>query len=321
MRIDTSIPYKEYIDLKKIIDYEDSVEADSFTSKYGWLWYQVAIQPGKLNKYVTEGYIDVIYSTRKATHYLLTDKGEELINNWESALANESDEGSEGNETDKNKVVDVSNLFIDIIGYPDLKHLFKETLQLDAEKPIHILLHSPPAMAKSLFLWDIERAFGSQVLSFLGSGTSLPGMWDLVVERKPKIILIDEIDKMGIIDTSALLSLMESGRIIRAKVGRNIDEKVNVQIIAAANKIGKMSAELLSRFAKFKLESYLPEEYHNVVKNVVVRYEGVDKDSASEIALRLSKVSLDVRDAIRVARLSKRVGVEQSIKLLFGADV
>lgn len=297
-----------YTDLKKILDYEDAAEnsGNTFVVNYGWQWHQVAMQPGRLNKYVVKGYIEVGYKSNSATHYLLTDEGEAAVREYEEYVCACSEEVT--------SAPDVDSLFSDIIGYDDLKMLLRESLQLD--KPIHILLHSPPAMAKSLFLWDIERVFGNTALTFLGSGSSLAGMWDLIVARKPRVILIDEIDKMGVADTAALLSLMESGRIIRAKVGREIDEVLNVRVIAAANRLNKMSPELLSRFAKFELCEYTSEEYRQVVKGVLVRYEDIDAEDASEIASELAKLSHDVRDAIRVARLSKRLGVQRAIRLL-----
>ena len=53
-----------------------------------------------------------------------------------------------------------ADIFDDIIGHDDVKDLLRATLL--AEKPVHVLLAGPPALAKSLFLWDIERAYGEQ---------------------------------------------------------------------------------------------------------------------------------------------------------------
>ncbi|MDP2949990.1 MAG: AAA family ATPase, partial [Chloroflexota bacterium] len=65
----------------------------------------------------------------------------------------------------------------------------KELLRVavSAEKPVHVLLAGPPALAKSLFLWDLERAAPGRTLWLVGSGASKAGLWDMVAERQPKI--------------------------------------------------------------------------------------------------------------------------------------
>ena len=47
-------------------------------------------------------------------------------------------------------------------------------------------------------IWEIERAFGIQALAMIGSGTSKSGIWDKVADVRPKVILIDELEKMKI---------------------------------------------------------------------------------------------------------------------------
>ena len=46
------------------------------------------------------------------------------------------------------------DIFEDIIGHDGIKELL--TAALLAQGPVHVLLAGPPALAKSLFLWDIE---------------------------------------------------------------------------------------------------------------------------------------------------------------------
>lgn len=208
------------------------------------------------------------------------------------------------------------DLFSDIIGHDDVKELLRAALS--AEKPVHVLLVGPPALAKSLFLWDIETAAGGQALWLPGSATSQAGLWDMVAERRPRVLLIDELDKMGAADTAALLSLMEGGRLVRAKVGRRLDEEVKVWVMAAANRADRLSAELRSRFALRRIHAYGREEFRRVVSGVLVRREKVESALAEEIAARLDGKSQDMRDAVRVARLAPKVGVERAIELLFG---
>jgi Holliday junction DNA helicase RuvB len=167
-----------------------------------------------------------------------------------------------------------------------------------------------------MFLWEIERVYGSQCLPFIGSATSHAGMWDMLIERRPRILLIDELEKMNLTDTAGLLSLMEYGRIIRAKVGRSMDEKITVWVFATANRITSIPPELLSRFAKQKLTEYSDIDFVNVVKDVLQRNEDIDVYSSALIAEQLVGQTHDIRDAVRVARISKKVSVPHAIELL-----
>jgi len=52
--------------------------------------------------------------------------------------------------------------FEDVIGHDDIKELL--TAALLTQRSVHVLLAGPPALAKSLFLWDIERVCGEQAI-------------------------------------------------------------------------------------------------------------------------------------------------------------
>jgi len=288
--------------LKAAVAFEGTPECDK---ALGWRWYEVSASAGVLNSLVTKELLRISFKSRSSTHYLLTDKGRALA------------EGTLKEVTKQELVhepVDMAGVFSDIVGYDDVKELLRESLQL--EKPIHVLLHGPPSLAKSMFLWDIEQVFGEMAVPLLGSATSHAGLWDLVAERKPKVILVDELEKMTLTDIAGLLSIMQTGRIIRAKVGRKLDEKVNAWVIAAANRIQRLPPELLSRFAKFQLGEYNSSEFVKVVKSVLVQHENTEDEDSHEIAMRLVGRTHDVRDAVRVARLAKRVGVKRAVELL-----
>jgi len=302
-----NITEEEYNFLRKISDYE--VIMPEYEKPVGWRWLEVGIYPGAINKLVIKGLVRVSYKSRSSTNYLLTDEGKMLA---ETCVP----EGATITGGTIERVLDLSGLFSDITGYEEIKELLKESLQLD--KPIHVLLSGPPSLAKTMFLWDIEQAYGDLAMPLLGSATSHAGLWDMVAERKPKVILVDELDKMSLVDMSALLSILQSGRIIRAKVGRKLDENVDCVVVAAANKIGKLPAELLSRFAKRQLTEYSASEYKYVVTTVLTTHEGTSQEDAYEIAMKLVGRTHDVRDAIRVARLAKRVGVKRAAELLLG---
>ena len=302
----SDIDEKQLTTLRRALVYEQSMDEDNFT--LGWHWHDVQAYTATLTKLVVAGFIRISFKSNKDTRYLLTEAGKAIA---EGGVVEPVGEEPTNPIED---MVEPGDIFSDITGYDDIKELLLESLYTD--KPVHNLLIGPPSLAKSMFLWDVERAYGDLTLPLIGSATSHAGLWDMIAEKRPRIILIDEIEKMGLADMAALLALMEQGRLIRAKVGRKLDEHITVWVIAAANRIQKMPVELLSRFAKRYLTEYTTGEFVQVVKSVLVNREGIEEGRATAIATHLLGKTHDVRDAVRVARLSKRLGVNRAIELL-----
>jgi len=291
--------------LLSILEYEQTHDPKEFS--LGWSWSDVRVTPATLNNLLLKGLVSEKFHSNSYRGLLLTDLGRE-----QASLLAEPTEAYEKPLCESLTLSD--DLFEDIIGHDEVKELLRAALL--AEKPVHILLAGPPALAKSLFLWDIERVCGERAVWLVGSATSKAGLWDLVAEREPRILLIDELDKMNAADTAALLSLMEGGRLVRAKKGRTLDATIPVKVVAATNQVVKLSPELKSRFAIRKLKPYDAAQYRTVVKGVLVRREDVNPDLAEEITKKLEGKSQDVRDAVRVARLSSQLSVDKAIHLL-----
>ncbi|MEQ4489538.1 MAG: AAA family ATPase [Dehalococcoides mccartyi] len=295
--------------LVEIARFETSVDMEK-EYRIGWSWRHVRIWPATLSRLFKDGYLDNVFRSNSFTGYKLTEKAKAIL------LANQQEAST---ETQSNSPVTSSDdLFTDIIGHEDIKALLKAILL--SEKPVHVMLTGPPALAKTLFLWDIEQTFGEQAIWLVGSATSKAGLWDMVAEREPKILLIDEMDKMNAVDMAALLTMMEGGRLVRAKRGRELDINNPLKVIAASNRLEKLSPELRSRFAIRKLNPYSRSEFLTVVKGVLVRKEGLSNEMAEEVARKLDGRSQDVRDAIRIARLVPQVGVDKAISLLLGGE-
>ncbi len=288
--------------LHEIAKFEDSQNMEEL--RMGWSWRHVRIWPATLNRLFQSGYIENIFRSNSYTGYRLSDLGKKLAGGVDTEVSNEV----------LSEPIRADGLFGDIIGHEDIKELLIACLM--AERPVHVLLAGPPALAKTLFLWDIERAAGERAIWLVGSATSKAGLWDLVAERQPQILLIDELDKMNAADTAALLSMMEGGRLVRAKKGRELDLSNPLRVIAASNRLHTLSPELRSRFAIRQMNPYRRPEYLTVVKGVLVRRENLTSEVAEEIANRLDGLSQDVSDAVRVARLTPQLGVEKAIKLL-----
>jgi len=295
--------------LLKIARFEESVDLEK-DFRIGWNWRHVVVHGSILNSLFLRGYLENVFRSNTYTGYRLSEKGKELV------LASKEIVSTGVQSEPKRELPDA--LFADIIGHEEVKELLAAALL--AEKPVHVLLTGPPALAKTLFLWDIEHTFGEQAIWLIGSATSKAGLWDLVAEREPKVLLIDEIDKMHAVDMAALLALMEGGRLVRAKRGRELDIHNPLKVVAASNRLEKLSPELRSRFAIRKLNPYSRSEFLTVVKGVLVRKENLSGELAEEIARKLDGRSQDVRDAIRIARLEPRLRVDKAIKLVLGGD-
>jgi len=95
-----------------------------------------------------------------------------------------------------------------------------------------------------------------------------------------------------------------------------MDVKITAWVFATANCITSIPPELLSRFAKQELKEYSDQELIIVVKNVLQKNEELDDNSAALIAEKLVGKTHDIRDAVRVARVSKKVSVPHAIELL-----
>ena len=293
--------------LIEIARFEDTHDMER-EFKIGWSWRHLRIWPATLSRLFKDGYLDNVFRSNSYTGYRLSELGKAMV----------SDRQQEDTaEPDTPQPLEITrSIFSDIIGHEDVKELL--TACLLAEKPVHVLLAGPPALAKSLFLWDIERLAGERAIWLVGSATSKAGLWDVVAEKQPQILLIDELDKMNAADTAALLSLMESGRLVRAKRGRELNMSNQLRVVAASNRLSTLSPELRSRFAIQKLTAYNRSDYLSVVKGVLVTRENLDEELAGEVARRLDGLSQDVRDAVRVARLAPRLGIDKATKLLLG---
>lgn len=297
---------KEEEALVSILDYESSVKSDGKESSLecGWCWSDVRVSQHVLRSLFLKGYIDMVYKSNSYTGYrLISEKLKEV-----SVIASSinSDIGDDVEIHD--------SIFDQIIGYESTKKLLLAALR--ADKQIHVLLCGPPAIAKSMFLWAIERVVGEESMWMVGSATSKAGIVNAIAANEPKYLLVDELDKMVAVDTSSLLSLMEGGRLTRTKVGKYVDKIIPLKVIAATNRDDKIPPELMSRFAIRRLKPYTEEQFKSVVVSVLANQEGMNVKDAERVASALSGRTQNIRDAIRVARVAGELGVDDAISLL-----
>ncbi|MBS7288793.1 MAG: AAA family ATPase, partial [Candidatus Freyarchaeota archaeon] len=192
-------------------------------------------------------------------------------------------------------------------GYNDVKEMFLSALR--AKTPVHFLMVGPPATAKSLFLEELSRIPGS---TFVVAGTTTgPGLRDLLLEQKPHILLIDELDKVrSTQDISVLLTLMER-QVLYVTTVRHGRQVVHLpcRVFAATNKTERIPPELLSRFVVLNFKPYTDGELKRVMVKVLTEREYCEAGMARYIAEKLIAEGFrDPRDAVKAARLARAKG-------------
>jgi replication-associated recombination protein RarA len=193
-------------------------------------------------------------------------------------------------------------LFDSIVGYSDVKKLFQ--MSLSSDKPVHILLVGPPASAKTLFMLEcmkMERSYFT-----LGSHSTKSGMIDYLFEKRPRYLIVDEIEHMPMKDQTALLSLMETGIVSETKFQKTRNTQLKTWVFATSNGTDRMLTPLLSRFVVLHFKQYSFGSFQEVCAHMLGR-EGVSSDVAAAIAEAVwTKLkSKDIRDCIKIGRLAK----------------
>ena len=204
--------------------------------------------------------------------------------------------------TNSNKSALQYDLFDNIIGYDDIKKLF--FLSFESQRPIHILLVGPPASAKTLFMigcMKLDRSYFT-----LGTHSTKSGMLDYLFEKRPRYLIIDEIEHMSIRDQTVLLSLMETGIIAETKHMKTRNTQVKTWVFATTNETNHMLTPLLSRFLVLHFKQYKFENFLDISIHMLGQ-EGIAKDIANEVATQVwhNMRSKDIRDCIKIAHLAK----------------
>jgi replication-associated recombination protein RarA len=193
-------------------------------------------------------------------------------------------------------------LFESIVGYSDVKRLFQ--LSLSSEKPVHMLLVGPPASAKTLFMVECMRLERSYFT--LGSHSTKSGMIDYLFDKRPRYLIVDEIEHMPMKDQTALLSLMETGILAETKFQKTRNTHLKTWVFATSNATDRMLTPLLSRFVVLHFKQYSFGSFQEVCAHILGR-EGVTSDVAVAIAEAVWRKlkSKDIRDCIKIGRLAK----------------
>lgn len=255
-----------------------------------WLWQDARTPPAVIGAMIVADLVTMVSSSRSSTHYRLSDAAA-----VRSALQTVNAAPPDGKEP-----LDVEGLFDAVVGLDKEKALLRYAVQSD--KPVHALLIGPPATAKSLLLSDLGRLPGAEY--YVGSSISKSGLVGFLLQQRPRILCVDELHTMDRADMSPLYSLMADGLVTRLHHGRRERVTMDTKVFAGCNETKPIPAPILSRFAQLTLQPYTTREFIEVAARVLATREGLGPNVALFIAQEISAYTNDVRDAVRVARMS-----------------
>jgi DNA polymerase III delta prime subunit len=190
--------------------------------------------------------------------------------------------------------------FDKIQGYDDLKQIVSRAL--NAEDNYNLLFIGPPASSKTLFLQGILE-IRKDAVYFDGSNTT-NRILDVLEEERPKIILLDELDKMGKSWQNQLLNFMESGRVDVEQQRKQYHFEIKgAKIFATCNEINRLSKPLQSRFRKLFLPRYTEEQFLDVSEKVLPK---TSPSIARYIGASVWRNEGDIRDCISIGKLLRK---------------
>jgi hypothetical protein len=280
-----------------------------------WRWQDVRETPRNLNRMVLDGVLDKTqggYATH--AHDDLARAVARFLFERASAGTSAATARAAGGEPPVPPGLP-SDLFDQIIGYPEVKRQL--LLALNARDRIHVLLWGPPSTAKSLFMEALERIPGAKLR--FGDQISKAGLRDLLLNDRPEVLIIDEIDKLAPVDDTVLLEVMERGTISVLHYGEDRSEPAPIRVFAAANRVEKMRKELLSRFDRIKLREYTADEFRDVARHYLEK-RGTEASLARLISDGVAGRSRDIRDARRIASMAYTVADVQFLLARLGQE-
>ena len=101
------------------------------------------------------------------------------------------------------------SIFDSIIGYDKYKKSMLRALR--AKKPVHVLLVGPPASGKTLFMLQISKYVEGAEYYRGEHKITKTGLIEFIIDKKPRILLIDEIAEVPKSDRHTLLGITDTG--------------------------------------------------------------------------------------------------------------
>jgi replication-associated recombination protein RarA len=200
--------------------------------------------------------------------------------------------------------------FNTIVGYDDVKNIIRRAL--DSEESFNLLLWGEPASSKTLFLLELAKQKGAV---FFDCTNTTSRILDVLEQERPKVILFDELEKMGRFQNQ-LLNFLESGHIKVDQMKRQYDFTIKgAKVFATANDLNRLSSPLRSRFRRLHLSKYTKEQFLEIAIKVCPK---LSEETALLIGEETWKQQGDIRDVISVSKLVKKNDGPKQIAEIIG---
>ena len=148
---------------------------------------------------------------------------------------------------------------------------------------------------------------------FDGSNTT-NRILDVLQERRPKIICIDELDKMPRTFQNQLLNFMESGAVKVDQQKKQYDFEIKgAKTFATCNEINRLSKPLQSKFRKLFFPEYTEVQFLDVSDKVLPK---LSSSLARYIGVSVWKNGGDIRDVISIGKLVRKSDGPEQIDLI-----
>jgi len=202
-----------------------------------------------------------------------------------------------------------------IQGYEDIKDIVRRAL--DSDENYNLLFVGTPASSKTLFLQGILEIRKDGVY-FDGSNTT-NRILDVLEERRPKIICIDELDKMPLRFQNQLLNFIESGRVKVDQQKKQYDFEIKgAKVFATCNQIKRLGKPLQSRFRKLFLPSYTEKQFIDVSIKVLPK---LGENMARYIGFMVFRSGGDIRDVMSVGKLIRKGDGPQELERMINTMI
>jgi len=238
---------------------------------------ELGIAQRRLTKLHEAGILDCVYSSNKHKGYWTMDLDGvvEGLEAWEQGAVDE--DGGLAEVPD--------DLFAPIIGHEVLCQELLKSLR--AEKAVCDMIEGDEATGKTAIAMCIEQLRGA--LMRTGPQLSRAGVAKAIITTPGlRYLIIDEFEKAPGEVRDGLLGL-DSGRFDKMVDGVDYAQAREVSIIALVNDTRKLTGPQLSRFTRYQVRRYTPEEARRVIAGVLKKWEGADPEHAEFIARTLVK--------------------------------
>ena len=184
--------------------------------------------------------------------------------------------------------------FENICGFDGVKGIIRRVL--DTHENFNLLLIGQPSSAKTLFLLGIIKARKAVYFDVYNQSV------DMLHKQTPKIICVDELDKMSTDFQNHLLNFLENGHM---KDRSSHFEIQNCKVFASCTDISGLSKSMQSCFRRLHLAPYTEEQFLDVAVRVLPKLK---ESTARMIGEQVwNQGNKDVRNIIEIGKLLRNI--------------